>query len=169
MVRLLPHTACQQGDHFGELALLNPLGVRAATVETLEPSELLRIDRADFQRVTRVGSKVAKREASSASGGAWAARARGLHTAAFGGDIGGLEQSLGPETRAHVSSLRARKKVIGAQRRLGAATQAVDRWRGELEAGQARLDGVIGQETRTGKKAVCRPFLASGAAPSIFG
>ena len=41
------------GDHFGELALVNPMGTRAATVVTLEPSELLRIDRSDFQQVTR--------------------------------------------------------------------------------------------------------------------
>ena len=98
------------GDHFGELALLNPLGVRAATVVTTEPSELLRIDRADFQRVTKIGRKAANREKTA--DGAWGSRAKALHAAAFAGDILGVERALVPENEARISGIKEKRRMV---------------------------------------------------------
>ena len=41
------------GDHFGELALLDPAGLRAATVRAVGPAELCRLDAATFLQVAR--------------------------------------------------------------------------------------------------------------------
>ena len=111
-------------DHFGELALINPLGTRAATVVTVEPTELLRVDRSDFQQVTRVGAKASRMQAvgaaSTGTGEVWHERLRALQVAAFDGDALALQRALMPEVEAAVIAVRDRRRMEGFHRKLRA-------------------------------------------------
>lgn len=48
----------QEGDFFGEMALLQPTGQRSATVETLEPTILYSLRREDFERLLQAKPKL---------------------------------------------------------------------------------------------------------------
>lgn len=143
-------------DHFGELALINPLGTRAATVVTLEATELLRIDRTDFQQVTKVGSKAARMQASvvAAKGNneEWRARLRALHAAAFEGDALGLQRALMPEAEAAVFAVRERRRLEGFQKQLRAQRERQPLLASRLKTLLGGVDEVVKETARVAKK-----------------
>ncbi len=143
-------------DHFGELALINPLGTRAATVVTMEATELLRIDRTDFQQVTKVGSKAARMQASDVAakgnGEEWRARLRALHAAAFEGDALGLQRALMPEAEAAVFAVRERRRLEGFQKQLRAKREQQPLLAGRLTIMLGGVDEVVKETARVAKK-----------------
>jgi ankyrin repeat protein/CRP-like cAMP-binding protein len=152
-------------DHFGELALINPLGTRAATVVTMQPTELLRIDRADFQQVTRVGAKASKMQANDAAGRGigeeWRTRLRALHAAAFEGDTLGLQRAVMPEAEAAMRAVSERRRLEGFQRQLRAKCAQLPQLAGRLTALREGAQDVVTEVARVAKKEKqCRTALA---------
>ena len=152
-------------DHFGELALINPLGTRAATVVTMEPTELLRIDRSDFQQVTKVGAKASKRQANEAAGRGvgeeWHTRLRTLHAAAFEGDTLGLQRALMPEAEATIRAVSERRRLHGFQKNLRAKNAELPQLASRLTALRDGVEDVVKEVSRVAKKEKqCRSVLA---------
>ena len=126
--------------------------MRAATVATLEPTELLRIDRADFQRVTKVGRKAADRE-KNADGEEWGERAKALHAAAFAGDILGVERALEPENHARITGIKEKRRMVWAQKQLTQLGGSVPTLEAALLVQRRKLDEVVDTEAKAGRQA----------------
>ena len=129
------------------------MGTRAATVVTLEPSELLRIDRSDFQQVTRIGAKAGKMQANQAENiGSWQAGMKALHAAAFAGDTLGLERALMPETEAAMQAVSKRRHMQVDQRKLKAKAAEVPQLANRLTTLRTAMEAVLTEVSRVAKK-----------------
>jgi len=109
----------KSGQHFGELALLNPMGTRAATVVAVQDCDLLKLDGEDFLRWRSKGTvSPALRQTN-----VWNSLSEELHTACFENNIAAAYRILGVETLAQATALRGRKAVMRAANRLSRAVQ----------------------------------------------